>query len=65
MDSLTPLELEIMQYLADGLSTKQIAPIMKYAEGSVETKRIRIMKKLKTPNVAALIAYGFRNNLIK
>jgi DNA-binding NarL/FixJ family response regulator len=63
--NLTPCELEIMQHLANGLSTKQIAPQINYTEYSVEAKRIRIMKKLKTPNTAALIAYGFRNNLIK
>ena len=62
--TLTPRELEILQSVANGLSTKQIAEILSISSRTVETHRINIMKKLKANNTAEMIRKALETKLI-
>jgi len=62
---LTNREREVLQMLAEGKSTKQIAGILDIGVKTVETHRWRMMKKLEMDNVADLTKYAIRQGLIK
>jgi len=62
---LTNREREVLQMLAEGKSTKQIAAILNIGVKTVETHRWRMMKKLEIDNVADLTKYAIRQGLIK
>jgi DNA-binding NarL/FixJ family response regulator len=61
---LTFQEKELLKAIADGLTTKQTAVHLKMSEATAETYRVRLIKKVGTPNTAALLAYAFRNGLL-
>ena len=61
---LTGQELEILKALARGAITKEIAHELKMAEGTAETYRLRLIKKVRVPNTAALLAYAYRNGIL-
>ncbi len=60
---LTPREREILQLLAEGRSTKQIASNLNVSVKTVETHRRRIMEKLDIHSVAELTKYAIREGL--
>lgn len=62
---LSPPEKEILKAIATGTTTKEIADEMKMSVKTVETYRLRLMKKLGTSNAALLVAYAFRNGIIR
>lgn len=61
---LTFQERELVQGLARGLTTKQIAGGLKMSETTVETYRARLLKKLQVTNTSALLAYAYRNGVL-
>jgi DNA-binding NarL/FixJ family response regulator len=62
--SLSTQEMEILKGIAKGSVTKEIARELKMAEGTAETYRLRLLKKVGVSNTAALMAYAFRNGLL-
>ena len=60
---LSPREEEVIQNLADGMSTKQISYKMDISARTVETHRRHIMEKLCINNVAGLTKYAIREGL--
>jgi len=60
---LTPREREVLQLLAEGGSTKQIAARLGVSVKTVETHRSRIMAKLDIRSVAELTKYAIREGL--
>jgi DNA-binding NarL/FixJ family response regulator len=62
--SLTFLENELIRAIASGLTTKAIASQLKMTEATTETYRIRLIKKMGTPNTAAMLAYAYRNGIL-
>jgi DNA-binding NarL/FixJ family response regulator len=62
--SLTYLENEMIRAIASGFTTKAIAGQLKMTEATTETYRIRLIKKMGTPNTAALLAYAYRNGIL-
>jgi DNA-binding NarL/FixJ family response regulator len=60
---LTPRESEILQLIAEGKSTKEIAFTMTVSISTVETFRRLIMKKLNLFSVAELTKYAIREGL--
>ena len=60
---LTSREREVLQLLAEGKSTKQIAFDLKLSGKTIETHRQRIMKKLKLHAIADLTKYAIRTGL--
>ncbi|MGA2624790.1 MAG: response regulator transcription factor [Bacteroidota bacterium] len=61
--SLTPKEREVLQLLAEGKSTKEIASILHVSVPTIETHRQHIMDKLKLYTVAELTKYAIRHGL--
>jgi DNA-binding CsgD family transcriptional regulator len=60
---LTAREREVLQLLAEGKTSKQIAIIHQVSVKTVEVHRQRIMKKLGIHNVAQLTKYAIREGL--
>lgn len=64
-DLLTPKEIEVLEEISKGLSSKQIAAAHGLSSRTIETHRLNIMKKLGTNNSAETIAIATKLNLIK
>ena len=62
---LTVRELEILQYLALGLSNKEIAKRCELQVGTVKTHLINIMTKLKVNSRTAAVVRGLQLQLIR
>ena len=60
---LTPKETEVLQLMARGLSSRQIAAEFNLSSRTVEAHRLNIMKKLGTNNSAETIAIAAKLNL--
>ncbi len=63
LSSLTPREREVLQLIAEGKTTKQIAVLCKVSIKTIETHRIRIMKKLEIYNLPQLTKYAIREGI--
>ncbi len=61
--SLSAREREVLQLLAEGRSTKEIASALKVSAKTVETHRRRVMIKLQMNSVAELTKYAIREGL--
>lgn len=61
--TLTPREREVLQLLAEGKSTKEMAARLKVSVKTVETHRKQIMDKLDIHSVAELTKYAIREGL--
>lgn len=64
LESLTPRQREILQLIAEGQSTKQIALSLNIGVKTVETHRAQLMYRLQIHNLAGLVRYAIRNDLI-
>ena len=62
---LTPREREIVQLLADGKSSKEVASTLKISVKTAETHRANIMRKLELHSVSELVRYAIRNQIIE
>ena len=60
---LTRRELQVLQLIAEGNSTKEMAAILAISEKTVETHRKQIMNKLDIRTVAGLTKYCVREGL--
>ncbi len=60
---LSPREQEVLQLLAEGLTSKEIASQLKVAVSTVETHRKQIMSKLELHSIASLTRFAIRNGL--
>ena len=64
MDALTPRQREILQLIAEGRSTKEIAFTLSVSIKTVETHRAALMERLGIRDVAGLVVFAVRHNLI-
>ncbi len=60
---LTEREREVLQLIAEGKSTKQIASHLKVSAKTIESHRRQVMGKLNIRNVAELTKYAIREGL--
>lgn len=60
---LTPREREVLQAMAEGLNTKQIAQCLHVSTKTIETHRRQVMEKLQINNVAHLTKYAIREGI--
>ena len=60
---LTQREREVLQLLAEGRTTKQIALRLHISPKTVEAHRLRVMNKLEIDNVAQLTKYAIQEGL--
>ena len=63
-DRLTPRQREILQLVAEGKSTKEIASALALSVKTVETHRAQIMDRLDIHDVPGLVRYAIRAGLI-
>ena len=61
---LTPRQREILQLVAEGRSTKEIASLLELSVKTVETHRAQIMERLDIPDLAGLVRYAVRAGLV-
>src|SRR4051812_19825633 len=63
IDSLNAREREIVRLVAEGQSNAEVAGLLKLSPRTVETYRIRIMRKLELDNFAALVKFAVRHGI--
>lgn len=63
LDLLTAREREILQLIAEGLTTKEIAQRLNLGDRTIETHRQKLMNKLNISNVAQLIKFAIREGI--
>ncbi len=64
IEDLTTREREILQLLAEGLSSKEIAASLGVATRTVDSHRARIMQKLDIHKVSGLVRCAIREGLV-
>ncbi|HLZ92548.1 MAG TPA: response regulator transcription factor [Candidatus Acidoferrum sp.] len=62
---LTPRQREIVQLLAEGKSSKEVAVQLGLSVKTAETHRANIMRRLDCHSVSELVRYAVRNNIIE
>jgi DNA-binding NarL/FixJ family response regulator len=64
-DRLTSREREIVQLLAEGKSSKEVASSLNISVKTAETHRANIMRKLQLHTVSELVRYAVRNQIVE
>lgn len=65
LNGLSPREVEVLQYLARGLSNKGIAARLGLSDKTISTYKTRVLDKLGVTSLAALIEFATLNKLIE
>jgi two-component system, NarL family, response regulator NreC len=64
-DPLTPRERQVLQLVAEGKTTKEIATLLGISAKTAESHRGRLTKKLHIHETAGLVRYAIRRGLIQ
>ena len=64
-DPLTDRERQVLQLVAEGNTTKEIAMILGVAAKTAETHRVKVMDKLDIHSTAGLVRYAIRRGLLE
>jgi DNA-binding NarL/FixJ family response regulator len=64
LEQLTPRQREILQLIAEGKNTKQIASTLEVSVKTVEAHRLQLMARLDIHDVPGLVRYAIRNGLV-
>jgi DNA-binding NarL/FixJ family response regulator len=62
---LTPREREIVQLVAEGRSSKEVAAALQISIKTVESHRTNVMRKLRIRSVSQLVRYAVRNGIVQ
>jgi DNA-binding NarL/FixJ family response regulator len=62
-DGLSSREREVLQLVAEGNTTKEIAEVLKLSTKTIDSHREHIMEKLGIRNIAGLTKYAIREGL--
>ena len=65
MSTLTPREHEVLKFLAEGLSVKEIAVQLNLSTKTIEAHKFNLMRKLDLHNKAQLVQYAIKRKIIK
>ena len=63
IEPLTPRERQVLQFLAAGLTNKEIAAKVFLSVRTVEGLRMKMLEKMNAKNTAGIIIYAIKNNL--
>ncbi len=63
-EMLTPRQREVLQLIAEGCSTKEIAQRLDLGIKTVETHRTQLMERLDIHDIAGLVRYAIRHGLV-
>ena len=64
-DVLSPRESQVLQLIAEGLSSKEIASNFGVSPKTIESHRARMMEKLNLHETASLVRYAIRRGLVQ
>jgi DNA-binding NarL/FixJ family response regulator len=64
LPALTFREREVIQLVAEGHSTKEVAALLDFSSKTAETHRSNIMRKLNLQSVSDLVLWAIRNGII-
>ena len=64
-DPLTPREREVVQLIAEGKTTKEVASLLGVSVKTAESHRTNLMQKLGVHETAGLVRYAVRRGLIE
>lgn len=64
LDLLTSRQREVLQLIAEGNSTKEIAHLLGLSTKTVETHRVQLMQRLNVKGVPALVRMAIRLGLV-
>ena len=64
LEELSPREREVLQLVAEGKATKEIAKMLHLSNSTIETYRKRMMKKLGLNNLTELIKFAIKHDII-
>jgi DNA-binding NarL/FixJ family response regulator len=62
---LTPRQREVLQLIAEGNSTRDIAQQLQISVKTVETHRAQLMERLDIRNVPGLVLYAIRKGIVR
>jgi DNA-binding NarL/FixJ family response regulator len=63
-DLLTPRQRQVLQLIAEGHSTKEIAYRLELSVKTIETHRAQLMERLQIRDIAGLVKYAIRYGLV-
>ena len=63
-DQLTLRQREILQRIAEGQTTKEIAALLGISIKTVEAHRLQLMRRLKIDNIPGLVRFAIRTGLV-
>ena len=61
---LSPREREVVQLVAEGKTSKEVAVILNVAVKTVDTHRSNLLVKLRLHSIAELVLYAVRNEIV-
>jgi len=64
-EPLSPREREVLQLIAEGKTTKEVAVVLGISVKTAESHRTRIMEKLDIHETASLVRYAIRRGLVQ
>jgi len=64
-DRLTSRERQIVQLLAEGKTSKEIATALDISVKTADTHRANLMRKLNLHSLADIVRYAIRNKMIE
>lgn len=64
LEQLTPRQREILQLIAEGKNTKQIASDLDISVKTVEAHRLQLMERLNIHDIPGLVRYAIRSGLV-
>jgi two-component system response regulator NreC len=64
-DPLTAREKQVLQLIAEGKSTKDVASLLNISVKTAESHRTRLMRKLDIHETASLVRYAVRRGIVK
>jgi DNA-binding NarL/FixJ family response regulator len=64
LEALTPRQREILQLVAEGHTSKEVAERLKLSFKTVEAHRAQIMERLRLDDVTALVRFAIRVGLV-
>jgi DNA-binding NarL/FixJ family response regulator len=62
---LTPMEITVLKFTADGKTSKEIATALNLSPKTIETHRISLMRKLEVNKTVLMVRWAIREGLIE
>jgi DNA-binding NarL/FixJ family response regulator len=64
-DPLSPRERQVLQLVAEGKTTKEVATVLNISVKTADSHRTRLMKKLDIHETAGLVRYAIRRGVVQ